>query len=218
MMGGVIGKDDIERALEALAERRPVFRSEADFQHEFAWEIREHNPNLSIRLEYPVPIEDQSGRIDIWMPGGDGGVAIELKYWTRQFDRMVYGEHFHLVNQSAEPPNRYSFIKDVTRCEDLLAGFYARAAFVVAVTNNPAFWDPNASSKVGADFLIPDGRTLSGKLAWAPETAKGTQEGKEDPLALQGTHQLAWKDYSVIPDAPYGKFRYLLIDVGAGRA
>ena len=51
----MITRDDLAAALTALAERRPVFHSEADFQHELAWLVRERYSDVGVRLERPVP-------------------------------------------------------------------------------------------------------------------------------------------------------------------
>jgi len=42
---------DLVAALSALAERRPVFHSERDFQHSLAWQIQLSCPEAQIRLE-----------------------------------------------------------------------------------------------------------------------------------------------------------------------
>ena len=44
----------IDELMASLARRRPVFCSEADFQHELAYEIRMSDPGLSVRLEWPL--------------------------------------------------------------------------------------------------------------------------------------------------------------------
>ena len=44
----------IEDLLAKLARRRPVFCSEADFQHELAYEIQKSDPSLNVRLEWPL--------------------------------------------------------------------------------------------------------------------------------------------------------------------
>ena len=49
---------DLLGAMRALASHRPVFHSEADFQHALAWQIHRMLPGAVIRLEYrPLPTE-----------------------------------------------------------------------------------------------------------------------------------------------------------------
>jgi hypothetical protein len=52
---GVVGLDlSVSAVLTALAKQRPIFHSEADFQHAIAWEIHKHLPRASVRLERPI--------------------------------------------------------------------------------------------------------------------------------------------------------------------
>jgi hypothetical protein len=46
--------------LGALALKRPIFHSEADFQHAVAWEIHSRRPELSVRLEFRPPHMSES--------------------------------------------------------------------------------------------------------------------------------------------------------------
>ena len=79
---------DIDDLMAKLSEKRRVFHSEADFQHAFAWQIREATPEYEIRLEFnPVPEERRKIYLDIWIPVEK--VAIELKFVTRHLDTTV---------------------------------------------------------------------------------------------------------------------------------
>lgn len=42
---------DVEQTMARLAARRPIFHSEADFQHAFAWQVQIDHPDARIRLE-----------------------------------------------------------------------------------------------------------------------------------------------------------------------
>ena len=44
----------VSAVLTALAKQRPIFHSEADFQHAIAWEMHKHLPRASVRLERPI--------------------------------------------------------------------------------------------------------------------------------------------------------------------
>ena len=43
---------DIHGLMSKLRKRRPIFHSEADFQHALAWEIHLANPSHQVRLEF----------------------------------------------------------------------------------------------------------------------------------------------------------------------
>jgi hypothetical protein len=44
----------IDAIMTSLAQSRPVFHAEADFQHAFAWELHKELPSAQVRLELPV--------------------------------------------------------------------------------------------------------------------------------------------------------------------
>src|SRR3954466_3157573 len=102
--------------MSALAAVRPLFHSEADFQHGFAWEIHKAHSDARIRLETrPRP----GVRLDVLATVGGVRVAFELKYLLRKLTATVDGELFELPNQSAQDTRRYDFVKDVARLEVL---------------------------------------------------------------------------------------------------
>ena len=63
---------EIDRVMSDMAGRRPVFCSEADFQHELAMELRMRQPDQQIRLEYPLG-GDLRGAIDVNLPTKTSG-------------------------------------------------------------------------------------------------------------------------------------------------
>ena len=213
MMGGVIGATDIRKALAALAERRPVFHREADFQFALAWEIQKHHPDIGVRLEYPVPLEGERGYIDTWLQDSDGAAAIELKYWTRRAELAINGEDFKLKEQSAQDLGRYDLWKDVRRVERLIAGSHAVRGYVLAVSNDQNYWNQGRPGTVDAAFRTHEGRDVSGTLAWSTRASAGTTKSREAPIELQGRYVTRWQPYS-----RGGAFRYLLLDIGEGLA
>lgn len=62
--------------MHALAQGRPVFYLEADFQLGLAWTLQRMFPDAQVRLELPVVVSDE-GRV--W--------ADELKYGKRDDNR-----------------------------------------------------------------------------------------------------------------------------------
>src|SRR5260370_37035911 len=107
----------IGKIIKELQKHRPVFPSEADFQHALAWEIHCHHPSARIRLEINKGSAGQREYIDIWATEDGTNYAIELKYKTRKLDAVHDGEEFHLANQGAQDIGRYDFVKDVGRLE-----------------------------------------------------------------------------------------------------
>ncbi|MDI3339318.1 MAG: hypothetical protein QJR03_02175 [Sphaerobacter sp.] len=97
---------DLDAVLRGLAAERPLFHSEADFQHALAWKLHEAAPDAQMRLEFK-PFPDERFYVDIWMRAASGSVAIELKYPTRVLSSTVAGESFLLKSQGAQDLLRY---------------------------------------------------------------------------------------------------------------
>jgi hypothetical protein len=109
---------------------------------------------------------------------------------------------------------RYDFVKDLARLEFLLADGLADVGFAIALTNDPSYWKGGDREDVtDAAFRLGEGRTLARALAWAAHTGAGTMLGREAPIALVGSHELRWRDFSRVEGGRYGTFRYLLVQV-----
>lgn len=208
---------DLHAAVTALASRRPAFHSEADFQFALAWEIHDLYRDTSVRLEYPVPLQDESGEIDIWLRDASSGpvreTAIELKYWKRKAELTVEGERFSLKERAFKNLYPYDYWKDVVRVEALIADGSASAGYVVALTNDHYYWNADGGGAADRAFRMHEGRAVSGTLSWGP-----TSNWDKEPLVLRGCYDTHWRNYSVVASEPAGSFRYLLLDVGAGLA
>jgi len=203
---------EVDKILSVLAKERPVFHSEADFQHAFAWEIHQSLPNALVRLERPIQVNGELLYIDVWIAYQGAIIAIELKYKTRRLAVQVDDEQYSLRDQSAQDIGRYDFIKDIQRLEQVAAANQNITGYAVLLTNDSAYWKPNYGT-VDADFRLHDGRILRGVLAWGAGASEGTKKNREQPLELQGEYQLKWSDYSFIESVPYGKFRSLVVKV-----
>ena len=200
--------------MDSLREKRPIFHSEADFQHAFAWELHRQSPNASVRLERPVRIGRQALHLDIWVEDRGECFAVELKYKTHRLEVSSGSELFTLQNQSALPLGRYDFLKDIQRLEQVVAGEKNAVAYAVLLTNDSAFWvNPPQSLPVDPDCRLHEGRVLEGTLQWGAGAGEGTKKGREEPLTLGGKYSLTWRQYSKVSDERYELFRYLAIKV-----
>ncbi len=196
-----------------LALHRPVFHSEADFQHALAWAIQRMHPEWRIRLETrPYP----GFHLDLWIvdPLAQTSSAVELKYLTALWDGEIAGETFHLTSQGAQDIIAYDCVKDIGRVERLVADGYATSGLALTLTNDPSYWrDPQHGRPTNADaFRLYEGRVLAGTRAWGPRTGAGTMRSRTLPIELRGTYSIAWADYSRLPGAR-GTFRYLALAV-----
>jgi len=203
----------VDTVLAQLAVERPVFHSEADFQHALAWLVHRHMPDARIRLEtHPAP----GVRLDLLITSGTGSqcTAIELKYLTRSWAGEVNGEHFALKSQGAQDIRAYDVVKDIARVEADTHLLPACDGLVVVLCNDQAYWttpghdrDTNAAA-----FRLYEGRTLAGTCDWGPNTGPGTKRGRESPITLHGSYSMHWRDYSRAP-GPAGQFRALTVEV-----
>jgi len=206
---------DIDQILVALATERPIFHSEADFQHALAWKIHECCPRCRVRLEYHASGIRQRQHIDIWVEDSDEKHAIELKYCTRALKVTSAGERFDVASH-AHNRRRYNFIKDIERLEKVVSKDDRIIGHVIFLTNDSAYWTtPKSASTITIDaaFRMHEGRTLTGTLSKA---GPGSIRGKEAPIMLRGSYELHWREYGR-PVAPgiCGQFRFLHLEIAA---
>ena len=201
----------IDDLMTRLALRRPVFCSEADFQHELAYEIRKSDPSLNVRLEWPLTTPTR-GAIDLVVIG-ETRFALELKYLSKSFSTTLDGEPVTLKQHGAHDQRRYDVCKDVARMET-----YAEAtgsgAGVLVLTNDPSYWQQRArADTIDAAFNLSH-RELTGRLAWHELAKPGTTKNRETALEIKGRYALTWRDYNHI-EGRAGLFRYLWIPVAS---
>lgn len=200
----------VEDLMASLALRRPVFCSEADFQHELAYEIRKQDPELNVRLEWPLTAPAR-GAIDLIVIG-ETRFALELKYLSKSFSTTIDGEAVTLKQHGAHDQRRYDVCKDVARMEA-----YAEAtgcgAGVLVLTNDPSYWQDRArADTIDAAFNLSHLRELTGNLKWHELAKPGTTKNREAALDIKGRYALKWQDYNMI-DGRAGRFRYLWIPI-----
>jgi len=206
-------RENLVESLWTLSRRRPLFHSEADFQHELAWQLRAAEHASAIRLERPFHTAAAVINVDLLVTAEEEAVAIELKYWKKGLEREIDGERFLLKNRGAHDLARYDFWKDVTRLERLRDEGHLNRGYVVALTNDPAYWQSSSTGRVTVDaaFRIHHGRRVGGALAWSDEAGPGTTRGRASVLELRGSYVTKWKTYST--PAPGVEFRFLLLEV-----
>lgn len=205
---------DITQGLINLAKQRPIFHSEADFQHALAWQIQSQLPDASIRLELPILDQQRTLHLDVWVSHGDTNLAVELKYKTRAIETRIQGESYCLKDQSAQDLGRYDFIKDIVRLERITSARPNTTGYAILLTNDSAYWSSDTGiNSIYAAFRLGDGLGLEGTRAWGENASIGTTRGRETALALKGKYTIRWQDYSQVPAKRYAKFRFLCIPI-----
>lgn len=201
-----------------LGAERPVFCSEADFQHALAWRLCEGIQPERIHLEYPLDPKANK-RLDIWMQVGGQQVAFELKFKTRKFtyrDPEIRGMNVQLRNQGAQVQGRYDFLADIERLEDFVAVHGNAIGYAVLLTNDLQYWGaPRRKDTCDAEFRIHDGRRIEdgSGLDWRPGTNEGTKSGRTARIKLRHSYLIKWETYAWVPDRDGVEFKYLLVEV-----
>jgi hypothetical protein len=208
---------DVELALDeimsVLAEERPIFHSEADFQLSFGWQIQRHHPDADVRAETRPR---RNIHLDLLVRLNGERTAIELKYLPQRFTGTVNGELFEIPSQAAQLIHRYNVLKDVSRVERLVLDGVADRGLVVLLASEPAYWTASArGGGMDAAFHLHDGRAITGELVWSSQT--GTAIGREEPIRLHAQYACVWRDFSQVTGhgGTRTRLRYLLLEVPA---
>lgn len=201
----------VEAAMGVLAAKRPIFHSEADFQHALAWEIQLAHPDAQIRLEKRVAVSPRID-VDVLVALAGSTFGIELKYPRKGMTAEVGGELFTLAT-GADDHGRYFAVEDVARLERLAAAETIDSGAMVLLTNVANVWaPPTGRRRVLYDaFRMHDTHTLAGTMAWGDWGRPGGRPpGATGTITLAGTYPLGWHDYSTVNGV---QFRYLLVAV-----
>ncbi|MFM9873074.1 MAG: hypothetical protein ACKVQS_06365 [Fimbriimonadaceae bacterium] len=203
----------IEAVLEALSRQRPIFYSEADFQHAFAWTAKSLTM-CEARLEVRMIHSTARASIDLLLNLPDEKVGFEFKYITKPICTTINGESFTLLNQGALDILRYNCLKDISRLENAIGSHQIDRGFFVLLTNDPALWSPPLRQGHADDeFKIHHSATLSGTRSWGPTAGPGTTNKRENTISFAEDYVCEWVPYSFIQGEKFGTFQALVIPV-----
>lgn len=198
-----------------------VFHSEADFQHELAWQLHQQDVYSSIQLERRVTLSDvpphlEEMHVDMWVKRDGEKIPIELKYRTAEFSGTMDDEDIKLRSHGAHPPGRFDVVADIERIEAIVEQTDTSRGFVILLANDPAYWREPTQDVIDADFRLHD--KLHGTLSWADHASQSTKTKKRDrSITLRNDYKLNWRPYTYErPDQDLeGKqeFRYLMIEI-----
>jgi hypothetical protein len=210
-----VNTETVKRILADPSRTRPIFHNEADFQYALAVEIQRFLPAAHIRLERQVmPQGKPRMYIDVECEFRGRRTAFELKYVTQALSVAEGNEHFLLMSQGAPDTRRYDVVRDVERLESVVHQGIADIGFLIAITNDAAYWQaPRSNAPNDAAFRLHENRQLTGTLDWAEDTGPGQKSGRDRPVVPSGTYTLEWSDFSVVASGVAGPFLCLLIGV-----
>lgn len=204
---------DVIELMTELAEERPVFHSEADFQFALAWIIKESDRSRSMRLERRFPGLEKRMSMDIQALSNESCVNFELKYTSVAKALIVDGEKYELQNQGAHDIRRYDFWKDVQRLEQMNALVPGSKGFAIFLTCSSTYQKPGRKTNaIDRQFWMDEGRRVFGDLAWSEDAGEGTVKGRSEPLQLAGEYECHWQPFSTVEGL---QLSYLLLEVVA---
>ncbi|HOC92053.1 MAG TPA: hypothetical protein PKH33_06780 [bacterium] len=217
-----LGKNDLEKIMKSLSKRRPVFHREADFQHELAFELREHFKDASIRLEYPQkpikekPIEEKGEKrkyIDIVVLFKDEKIGIEVKYLLKGMNKNklaqpIYDDHdctkkpepFYVSGQGGQNKRGYAFVEDIHKLENAVCSY----GYLIILTND-AIYSKKARNKNAkcAKYRFHEEAVLEGTFNYGSQAITLVREYKD----------FKWEEYNA-KDSKFEDFKYLIVPIG----
>ena len=213
----------LHQVLGALAVRRPIFHSEADFQHELAMEL--HRYDYAVRLEVPIQVNLRNHpvgiQLDLLTINQESGrkTAIELKYITVALEQQIQGETFCLSDNWGTNLSLFDVLADLVRVAAVVKAGKADQGFSVLITNAKTAWSRDVlTTKIMArEFSIHEGRQLEAgsRLDWTPPSpGVGSVSQKRlapyAPVEIPRSQTCRWAEYSQLKGSSC-TFRYLLL-------
>lgn len=201
----------IHRWMGVVAERRPVFHSEADFQFALS-QVMSDDGAERIRLERRVLSDDYPAmRLDVTAFVESNPVVLELKYPRDSYAGTVLTEgHNEDFMLPAGDPGLVYIWKDVERVEQLVGSGAFAAGASVTLTNFQLWCEPPRRNQLD-DFLLFEGRTVdAGSTLKVAEGTTWAPAGITTSLTFAYT--CSWRHYSAPGNA---EFRYLVLEPGA---
>lgn len=208
---------------DAVAGLDRVFHNEKDFQIAFCRQLEESGTG-PIRPEFPVDYTTGNGETRTYLdvahlPEGPK-TAIELKYpfTTFRASEPIYGlnEVFRQKRIQAYDVPMYEFWKDVSTLEALIETGGIDSGFVLSLSNYEGCWDKRGQHLNAADFLMYEGREVSGEeLSYSDEASPKTREDYP-PLRISGTYEISWVSYEYshpLEASGNTAFQYTLVEV-----
>ena len=215
---------ELRHHLHHVSQRRPVFHSEADFQHELALELA--LAGYRVRLEVPrslvlsgTPVRAE---LDLLVQKSDGESAwtvIELKYVKAATIITHRGEVYDLAGTWSTNLSRFDALADLRRVEGIVGAGLAAQGHTVFLTNAADAWNVDVSTggNMAGQFSLHAGRELPAgvPLDWVPANpAVGSVTKKRlapyAPITLARAQTCSWTPYSAF-SVTAGEFKYLLL-------
>ena len=203
-----MNKEELKKIIENLSIKRPLFHSEADFQHELALLLSRERGQVDLRLERPYLENELKFFLDILFNTGNEKIGIELKYVTKAFQQNYNGEMFNLKTHGNYGASRFNFLKDVYRLGQLKERKEISKGFAIILTNVKDFYSTkNKDNRYKHLYLYEDRKIKKGDVI---KFVENTTPKKFQSFMLENVdgYHLQWKSYG-----KYTDFKYLILEV-----
>lgn len=225
---------ELERIMEELGNVPCIFNSEAQFQFELAWKIKEAF-DCEVRLEELSRISGKKkDYTDIILEKDDLQIALELKYKTAKYEDK--SRNIYLKAHGAADLGAYDFLWDVHRIQ-MLTGMEKTIndeikcpcdrGYAIILTNDSHYWkDATIKHTINRDFLIGSGEqcrgilckkrhqwyTLEGEVGYSK--ALKNNPSRQPAIDLKRNYFFRWKPYHTIDSSQsHNEFKYMIVEI-----
>lgn len=227
---------ELERIMEELGNVPRIFNSEAQFQFELAWKLKEEF-DCEVRLEELSRISGKKkDYTDIILEKDDLQIALELKYKTAKYEDT--SRNIYLKAHGAADLGAYDFLWDVHRIQ-MLTGMEKSIndeikcpcdrGYAIILTNDSHYWkDATIKHTISRDFLIGSGEqscgilykkrhqwyTLDGEVGYSK--ALLNNPSRKPAIDLTRNYIFQWKRYHTIDSIQsHSEFKYMIVEITA---
>lgn len=192
-------KDDsnlnMSMILSRLKEKRFAFHSEADFQFQLAWTIKElYLDRADILLEAPNILNGKKAFIDIVvMLDNNKIIPIELKYKTKKSSFESNKNKFNLGNQSAHDLGNFDYLTDIERIETYRSQNYGFSeGYAIMITNDPLYTKITNSDTKNKEFSIGHKEIKKGLMTWRDDSSIYKDNHRKPSIELKSEYEMNW--------------------------
>ncbi|WP_155765936.1 hypothetical protein [Mycobacterium colombiense] len=209
MSGGRLSQQIAEWMCE-LAQNRPVFHSEADFQLALALVMTRHGARRvrlerRIRLQKPLRNKKQL-TVDVLATVDNQRIGLELKYPKNAYTGTALSDgepEEYFLRTGASDVGAADFWHDAERIELLLAENIIDAGASIMLSNVP-YWRSTTLTKTAARaFALCQDRSVG------PTTLEWSGKPYSAPVELTTQYLCRWRPFSTPPG---GEFRYIILE------
>lgn len=214
-----IDRADILECLNILRQKNIPFYSEADFQHQLAWEIHKKHPDSSVYLEVPYKNYRDGSKnkiyVDILINYKGRRIGLELKYKTAIFNYAHNEVEYNLASHGAQPLSRYDILKDIERLQNLINSNAIDDGYAIAVTNDKVLWSHRTNRNgSGSDFFLGD-KKAGQILTWKDGFKLGSiGSHRAENISFLYPVKIQWEPWCAFTEGNNKEFKYIMVNCG----